>query len=172
MHYHLTMLAARTLPWLLMLCSCLHTPLTPGPLEVQNSAEVDIGAVYAVFEQVEALVEPAVDLSGYTIEVLPTWEASNAACLKAGGPEGVIGCTSIGLRHIIVPWPLAREGWTEPQIYGASAAILAHELGHVYYTQTEADSDHEHVHKEWFYLADRTSVTGRVYDIFAGEIYQ
>lgn len=150
-----------------MLAACGGAEQTAtSPVDILNGSPVVADeTIQAVIAATQAIAQSEIDLDGYTLTVFDSVEGSHEACSKFSG-ESAVGCTVISTKEIDTPWPVEFSGYDRATLNAISAAVIAHELGHVYYFQTTGDPDATHSHDEWFNKDDATSVAGRVYDQF------
>jgi hypothetical protein len=137
-----------------LLWGCGEPPDT-APLEVYSDVPgYDLAWTQQVIADVEALSGADIDTSGMVVYYAA--ERNPESCVRAS--PIALGCTTAedGTIHV---------GAVDGQAF--SAFILAHELGHNWYYQSEGYSDTHHEHLEWFNDSDQASV---VYQIF--RLYQ
>lgn len=150
-HHIAIRLAFITAPlWLLLGCGTAEQELI-----IDDRAGVDETMIHDIIGRVNALAPEVVDLDGFTLVILPAFEDIEAFC----GPYAVACMHDM---RIVISWPQTRDGWTSKQLRASAAYCLAHELGHVYYRQTEGDPDSEHLHA-WFRQDLKNSIAGQVF---------
>lgn len=144
------MLCYRVAPLALMLCAC---GTAPQGFEYRNGSQISDARIEGAIDLTQSLAPRAIGLNGWVLTVFDTQTELENYC----DPEA-LGCMNPGSHLIGTSWP------DDPKFNPASAAVIAHELGHVYYYNTTGDLDYAHEHSEWFDLAVPSSICSRVFD--------
>lgn len=122
--------------------------------------------VQQVIDRVNSLVPQSVDPSDYSISLLPYQSDVAEACPRSN-PQTVLGCTHIYYKDMYSMWAMEHRDYDNAKLNGLGAQILAHELGHLYFFQTEGNSDNNHSHSWWFDHNNPSSITGTIQDIYS-----
>lgn len=142
---------AAAIALLVMLFGCGEAP---APLEVRSDvSEYDLAWTQQVIADVEVLSGAVIDTEGMVVHYVA--ERNPADCVRAS--PIALGCTTVEDATIHV-------GAVDGQAF--TAFILAHELGHNWYYQSEGYSDTHHEHTEWFDESDPESVVDQIFMLY------
>lgn len=136
------------------------------PLDIYNDTTV-VSDKY--IQEVISFVN-TITPNGETINLgdywLGVWATKDTLVKNCADNSEAWGCISLENKTIDIVWISNDSAATDEEMNGASAGILAHELGHLYYWQTERDADPNHKHTEWFAQDGFDSVWLRTYQQF------
>lgn len=134
------------------------------PLDIYNDTTVvSTDTLHEVIAFVNTITPDGseIDLGDYWMGV---WGTQEAVVKECNNNSEAWGCTSIENKTIDFVWiSYDPHHPTDEEMNGASAGILAHELGHVYYYETTGDADPNHKHTEWFAQDGSDSVWLKTY---------